>query len=81
MNEAEMGIYKEAANMWRDFVDAMHPDKNISYETEEQKTFMALWYQDTNDKTYQQWRWLVQIAFINGYEKGFTDRIFKGDLK
>ncbi len=84
MSMAEINIYKEAANRWRGFVDAMHTNKNLP-ATEEQKTFMTLWYAENSDPAFinertMSWKWLVQMAFIDGYEAGFTDRIFKGDV-
>ena len=73
------GIYKHAVQSWHLWMDRLHEDKLA-----EQKQFMHLWYQfptEERNEDYLAWKSLVQRAYLEGYEAGFTDRIFKGDLK
>lgn len=67
----------DIGRQWRKFIDqleANNPDvyKNIWLKAPANN-------QKEMSDDYQQWRYLVQGAFIEGYEAGFTDRIFKGD--
>ena len=74
-----MSVMTEANKEWRKFIDIL--------EIHDTETYRNLWVKvgdKTNPKTidasYQQWRNLVQKAFFNGYEAGFTNRLFKGDI-
>ena len=74
------GINLHAYEEYRNFIDNLEKNNPDMY--------LNLWMQagdKTNPKTiddnYHQWRTLVQGAFMEGYQAGFTDRIFKGDSK
>lgn len=74
------GVDIHAYEEYRNFIDRL--------EANDTDTYLNLWMQvgdKTNPKTidanYQQWRTLVQGAFIEGYQAGFTDRLFKGETK
>jgi len=72
-----MSVMIEANNNWRKFIDqleANNPDvyKNIWLKAPASDPKVI-------SEDYHAWRNLVQQAFFEGYEAGFTDRLFKGD--
>jgi hypothetical protein len=73
------GLLAWANKDWRKFIDTL--------EVANPDTYNDLWMQvgdKTNpksiDEKYQQWRALVQQAFFEGYQEGFSSRILKGDV-
>jgi hypothetical protein len=72
------GLLAWANKDWRKFIDTL--------EVVNPDIYNNLWMQvgdKTNpksiDERYQQWRALVQSAFFEGYQEGFTNRILRGD--
>jgi len=71
-------VHEAAYREWRNFIDQL--------EANNADLYLNLWIKipKENPKVvsddYHKWRLLVQGAFLAGYEAGFTDRIFKGDL-
>lgn len=68
------GVQIHAYEAWKAWVDRQHEGKN-SITSREQ--YLSMWY-DNAQKTYM-WKGLTQHAFLDGYEAGFTDRLFNGD--
>jgi hypothetical protein len=71
------GVDLHAHEAWKKFIDGL--------EANNADVYLNLWMR-TNEKdpkiigdNYQKWRHLVQGAFLEGYEAGFTDRLFKGE--
>jgi hypothetical protein len=71
------GVNRHALEAWKKFIDGL--------EANNADVYLDLWMR-TNEKdpkiigdNYQKWRHLVQGAFLEGYEAGFTDRLFKGE--
>ena len=81
------GINIHAQEAWKKWVDEMHKVPSIDTTTVKEE-FKQLWYPDMDEnlnpipnKQRLVWKGLVQRAFMDAYEAGFTDRIFKGDTK
>ena len=60
---------------WKEFVDHLWKDEK----------FKEIWTQAESIEVVKGshvrfWRNLTQQAFMQGYQAGFTDRIFKGDV-
>ena len=74
----DTSVMIEANKEWRKFIDIL--------EQHDKETYLNLWMKvpSATDKVisndYQRWRHIVQKAFFDGYEAGFTDRLFKGKL-
>jgi endo-beta-N-acetylglucosaminidase D len=71
-----MSVMTEANKEWRKFIDIL--------EIHDTETYRNLWLKKTVAQVvsgdYPAWQNLVQKAFFNGYEAGFTNRLFKGDI-
>lgn len=82
-----------AHDQWREWVNEQHGEHNPNgIRTDQQKLFVNMWYanppetdeilnpkQDETIKKTMVWKYIVQSAFLDGYEAGFTDRIFRGN--
>lgn len=63
-----MSVMTEANKEWRKFIDILE-----IHDTETYRNLLV-------SGDYPAWQNLVQKAFFNGYEAGFTNRLFKGDI-
>jgi len=76
MSKVEQRLWWEA---WKKWVDMMHSSGvNVDGETLKD-SFNDLWYPKEPSQKLMNWKEIVQIAFTEGYEAGFTDRIFNGE--
>ena len=72
-----MSIMETANQRWRKFIDQL--------EASQPDVYKNLWLKapasdpKVISEDYHAWRTLVQQAFFEGYEAGFTDRIFNGE--
>jgi hypothetical protein len=68
-----MSVMTEANKEWRKFIDIL--------EIHDTETYRNLWLKKNVAQVvsgdYPAWQNLVQKAFFNGYEAGFTNRLFK----
>ena len=71
------GVNRHALEAWKKFIDGL--------EANNADVYLNLWMGTSKavpkiiGDDYQKWRHLVQGAFLEGYEAGFTDRLFKGE--
>lgn len=73
------GLLAWANSAWRKFIDGL--------EGIDPDVYKNLWMRRANatdpksiDPDHDKWRHLVQQAFFEGYQEGFSSRILKGDV-
>lgn len=87
--EEQMGvdtIHVRAHVAWKHWVNIMHGEVPTALVPEDiVSAFKDVWYpKDTSPASISKFnefaKWLVQQAFLTGFQEGFANRILKGDV-